>query len=128
MPSYDSMRFSPPAPIALVKFRNPETGLNCMDVPMLIDSGADATLVPKEVISLLGLNSSNNQLYELAGFDGSITSAEVVRLEMTFLGKNFRGQFLLIDQEYGILGSNILNSLILLFDGPNLIWDESKQR
>lgn len=99
MPSYDSMRFSPPAPIALVKFRNPETGLNCMDVPMLIDSGADATLVPKEVISLLGLNSSNNQLYELAGFDGSITSAEVVRLEMTFLGKNFRGQFLLIDQD-----------------------------
>lgn len=128
MPSYDSTRFSPPAPIASVSFRNPETGLRCANVSMLIDSGADATLIPKEVASVLGLNPSPNQLYELAGFDGSITAAEVVRLEMIFLGKNFRGQFLLIDQEYGILGRNILNAVTLLFDGPNLNWDELKRK
>ncbi len=128
MPSYDSTRFSPPAPIALVSLRNPETGLNCADVPMLIDSGADATLVPKEVVNLLGLGTSSDQLYELTGFDGSTSTAQALRLEMTFLGKNFRGQFLLIDQEYGILGRNILNAVTLLFDGPNLNWDEFKRR
>lgn len=128
MPNYDSIRFSPPAPIALVSLRNPETGLNCADVPMLIDSGADATLVPQEVANLLGLSTASDQLYELTGFDGSISTAQVVRLEMTFVGKNFRSQFLLIDQEYGILGRNILNVVALLFDGPNFNWDELKRR
>jgi predicted aspartyl protease len=95
---------------------------------MLIDTGADATLLPRSVVNLLGLSIANDQVYELAGFDGSITTAQVVRLEMVFLSKNFRGQFLVTDQEYGILGRNILNAVNLLFDGPNLSWDEIKRQ
>jgi len=45
---------------------------------------------------------------------------------MKFLGKNFTGKFLLIDQPMGILGRNILNSLALVLDGSGLSWAEFK--
>ena len=62
--------------------------------------------------------------YELMGFDGTRSFAVVVELEMVFLNRIFRGRFLLIDQEIGILGRDVLNQLSLLFDGPQLIWRE----
>jgi hypothetical protein len=42
------------------------------------------------------------------------------------LGRTFRGQFLVIDEETGILGRNILNTLALLLDGPRQTWSEHK--
>lgn len=71
----------------------------------------------------LGAVALSDQLYELVGFDGSKSLAPVVSVELIFLGRTFRGQFLLIEQEWGILGRNILNSLPLLLDGPRLNWD-----
>ena len=47
MPAYDATRFDPPAPLALVILRNLDTGTILSDVPMLLDSGADMTLVPQ---------------------------------------------------------------------------------
>lgn len=40
------------------------------------------------------------------------------------LGRTFRGQFLVIDEEVGVLGRNILNALALLLDGPQQTWSE----
>ena len=62
--------------------------------------------------------------YELMGFDGSRSLARAVRLHLEFLGKTFRGQFLLTDQEWGFMGRDVLNHLSLAFDGPRLIWKE----
>lgn len=123
MPTYDSVRFNPPAPLALVTLRNTETGTTCSDVPMLVNSGGDVTLLPKNIAEMVGLSTLPDKGYELAAFDGSLTVAPVVRAEMIFLGKSFRGQFLLLEQEIGILGRNILNSVPILLDGPNLRWD-----
>jgi hypothetical protein len=50
----------------------------------------------------------------------------MVQLEMVFLGRKFKGQFLLIDQPTGILGRNILNTIPILFNGPAGKWDEIK--
>ena len=41
MPAYDAERFSPPAPLASVACKNPQTGATWADMPMLIDTGAD---------------------------------------------------------------------------------------
>ena len=41
MPSYDTTRFSPPAPVGLIEVRNPATGAAHANVPMLIDTGAE---------------------------------------------------------------------------------------
>ena len=123
MPSYDFVHFTPPAPLAFVTVRNSETGAARSDVPMLIDSGGDITLLPQKVAEFVGLFPVPDKGYELAAFDGSLTIAPVVHAEMIFIGKSFRGQFLLLEQEIGILGRNILNLFPILLDGPNLRWE-----
>jgi hypothetical protein len=128
MPAYDPIWFDPPAPLAQVTLRNPHSTETKSDVPMLLDSGADVTLVPAIFANELGLIADEDERYELMGFDGNISIASVVRLEMLFLNKTFRGRFLLIDQEWGVLGRDILNLVTLLLDGPNLTWSEQRRR
>jgi len=127
MPAYDATRFDPPAPLALVTLRNLGTGTVLSDVPMLLDSGADVTLVPQAAVNQLGVAVIPDSQYELKGFDGSTSFAPVARLGLGFCGRTFRGQFLLIDQEWGILGRNVLNAVPLLLDGPHLTWDEQQE-
>lgn len=125
MPKYDAENFDPPAPVAYVTLRNPATGASLSDVPMLIDTGADVTMLPREYVERLGIEAKKNA-YEVQGFDGEPKLVNVVQLEMIFLERKFTGQFLLIDQPIGILGRNILNSLSILFDGPRSHWGEQK--
>ncbi|HEX3035861.1 MAG TPA: hypothetical protein VHT73_12170 [Thermodesulfobacteriota bacterium] len=126
MPTYDDRFFNPPAPVARVTLRNPEKGETLSDVPMLIDSGADVTLIPQGSIALLGVNVDPDASYEVMGFDGSKSFAQVVNLDLVFLERVFRGRFLVINQEWGILGRDVLNHVSVLLDGPRLIWDEQK--
>jgi hypothetical protein len=58
------------------------------------------------------------------GFDGTISFAQAAVLDMVFLNRTFRGRFLLIGEEMGILGRDLLNHVSLLFDGPRLMWSE----
>ncbi len=124
MPAYDTTQFEPPAPLARVTLHNPDTGAIWSDVPMLLDSGADITLIPQTAVSELGVAVVPDSHYELISFDGNISFASVVRLDLIFCHRTFRGQFLLIDKTWGILGRNVLNAVPLLFDGPRLAWDE----
>jgi hypothetical protein len=123
MPAYDSVLFTPPAPLARVALRNSESGAMQTDVPMLLDTGADVSLIPQASINLLRLTTISDTRYELVGFDGTRSFAGVVRLELIFLERTFRGQFLLTEQDWGILGRNILNAVPLLLDGPRLTWE-----
>lgn len=50
MPKYDTENFEPPAPVAHVSVRDPETGASLSKVPMLIDTGADVTLLPASYV------------------------------------------------------------------------------
>jgi hypothetical protein len=126
MQGYDSVLFSPPAPLARVALRDPESGATVSDVPMLLDTGADVTLIPQSAIEQLGVTHGSEEAYELMGFDGSRSFAQVVRLDLVLLKKTFKGRFLLVDQAWGLLGRDILNHLPLLFDGPQLQWDEQR--
>lgn len=126
MQGYDSVLFSPPAPLARVALRDPESGATVLDIPMLLDTGADVTLVPKLVVDRLGVTHGSEEGYELMGFDGSRSFAQAVRLDLVLLKKTFKGRFLLVDQEWGLLGRDILNHLPLLFDGPQLQWSEKR--
>ena len=114
MPAYDRDLFNPPAPVALVSIQNPVTGDTLHDVPMLIDSGADITLVAE--ISVLRLNISLNESdgYELEGFGGHRSIARAARMRLHLSRFTFSGQFLAIQQPYGILGRNLLNQMRFL--------------
>ena len=47
-----------------------------------------------------------------------------MNVEMTFLNKLFRSQFLVVDDAVGIIGRNILNRMDLLLSGKRLEWRE----
>jgi hypothetical protein len=124
MPDYDGQQFTPPAPVVRVSIRTLDKARSISNVAMLIDTGADVTLIPYECAERLGLVSQIETSFRLQGFDGKASEAKAVNAELLFLGKNFHGCFLLIDGECGILGRNVINNLSLLFDGPHLNWRE----
>lgn len=107
--------------------RNPESGATKSGVAMLLDTGADVTLLPQALADDLGLNYSTSS-YELVGIENSSSIAHAVHAEMVFLGLTFRGQFLLAEQDWGIIGRNILNVVSLTYDGPKLFWERSISR
>jgi predicted aspartyl protease len=125
MTSYDDQNFDPPAPFAEVLLRNTQTGAEISPVRMLIDTGADVTLIPRDAAMQIGCPQI--AVHMVSGFDGTTSISEEVLVEMIFLGKSFTGQFLTINQPMGIIGRNILNYLTLTFDGPNRTWQETKR-
>ncbi len=124
MPSYDAAHFEPPAPVAVVTVREPRSGAIDLNVSLLLDTGADITLLPRAAIEQLGIPLLADQQYELMGFDGSKSLVPAVMLEMVFLRRTFRGRFLLIDDERGILGRDVLKHVVLMLHGPQQQWWE----
>jgi hypothetical protein len=94
-----------------VTLRNPATGVLLSDVPMLIDTGADATLLPSSVVAQLEILTEEASDFEVQAFDGEIKRLKLAKLELYFLGKKFAGEYLLVDRPVGILGRNILNNI-----------------
>ena len=120
-----SETYTPPAPLALITLRNPETLESVADVPMLLDTGSDITLLPKSFCDQIGVEASSSEFLELEGFNQSTSIAFYIRLEFIFLNKLFRGNFLVFDQDERIIGRDILNKFSILFDGIRLEWNEN---
>jgi predicted aspartyl protease len=126
MPTYDSNPFNPPAPVASVTLRDPGNGNTASEVLMLVDTGADITLVPQTSIEELKSDLDPHESYELKAFDGKRSFAQSVQLDLVFLRRTFRGRFLIIDTEAGILGRDVLNHVAIALDGPHLSWEEER--
>ena len=126
MPDYDTENYNPPAPVAYVTLKNPATGALLSGIPLLMDTGADVTLLPIKVVEQIGITPEENTGFEVQVFDGESKHLKSAKLELYFLGKKFAGEYLLIDRAIGVLGRNILNNLNVLFDGPRGKWDEQK--
>lgn len=121
-----SETYSPPAPTVNIKLRNPETLESTTDVPMLLDTGSDLTLIPREFCDIIGVEVSKTEFLQLESFDRTTGIFYYVRLDFIFLNKLFRGNFLVYDHPEGIVGRDILNKFSILFDGPNSEWKEQK--
>ena len=93
---------------------------------LLIDSGADTTLLPRYAVQNLELKTSDRPEYELVGFDGSRSKFPAVDIDMIFQNQIFRGRYLIIDSDRGILGRDILSSVAILLDGPRQEWSVVK--
>lgn len=128
MTAYNSTDFDPPAPVAYVTLRNDTTGAEWSNVPMQLDTGADVTLVPQTAVNKLGLTIFSDMQYKLVGFDGNASFAFATQLKLLFGRGTFRGKYLLIDQNMGVIGRDILNLVPLLFDGPRLDWSEYRPK
>jgi hypothetical protein len=123
MPRYDAQLYDPPAPVANVTLRA-SNGRAVPDVLLLLDTGADVTLLPRAAVDRLGIDFDPSLQYELVGFDGNRSTTQAVQLDMIFLEKTFRGRYLLIDGDRGILGRDVLANVMLLLHGPRQEWSE----
>ena len=124
MAAYDAALFRPPAPVARVTLRDPPSGQSADNVPMLIDSGADVTLLPRSSLESLGVDPATGEEYELTAFDGTVSVSRAVNMHLLFLRRTFRGRFLTTDDSCGILGRDVLNHLSIVLNGPKLDWSE----
>ncbi len=127
MPSYDASYYDPPAPVAQVALRGMDGGAVLRDVLLLLDTGADITLLPRFAVERLGVKPLAGKEYELLGFDGSRSTAQAVELEMIFLRKVYRGRYLLIDDDRGVLGRDVMANVVLRLHGPRQEWSEQKE-
>jgi len=93
-------------------------------VILLVDSGADVTLLPRRAIEQLQIAAVTGAGYEVAGFDGTKSFVPAVIADMLFLRRVFKGQYLVTDEDLGVLGRDVLNHIVLLLDGPGLTWEE----
>jgi hypothetical protein len=125
MQGYDASHHDPPAPIAHVTLRNPKNGVTATDRVLLLDTGADVTLLPRGAVEQIGVQPEAESEYKLMAFDGSTSTASVAIVDMVFLNRIYRGKYLLIDEDEGVLGRDVLNHLSLLLDGPRQQWSQS---
>jgi hypothetical protein len=126
MPSYDAAHYDPPAPVAQVSLRPVGTTAPPVDAFLLLDTGADITLLPRAAVERLGVTPLGGVQYDLLGFDGGRSTALAVELDVIFLQRAFRGRYLLTDHERGILGRDVLSEVVLLLNGPAAEWSEHK--
>ncbi len=116
--------FVPPAPIAKIKLKRLDSSEVLGNVRMLLDTGSDITLLPISSLDSLGVQPVSERPIALFGFDGQISESEIYRLQILFLGKRFTGNYCSINDSVGIIGRDILNQIALVYDGPNLEWNE----
>lgn len=119
MPAYEANGFQPPAPVIRARIVGPAGSLS--DVPLMLDSGADVSVVPLAAASAVGasIGPPSTAIQFLGGREVAVEQAE---LAVELLRYRFRGSFLVMESSYGIVGRNILNALALTLDGPRLEW------
>ena len=119
MPTYESEGFEPPAPLARAVVAG--AGQTIADVRMLLDTGADVSVIPRAIAKELGVAVRPSGIL-LQTYDGHQTQAVVADVSIEIGPYRFHGTFVVAEADYGILGRNILNLLRLTLDGPRLLW------
>lgn len=136
MVTYDyNKNYKPPAPVTEIKISTNlstqiEEGTDITkNVEMLIDTGADRSLIPKRIITelenLLG-KKLPYKMKEVQDYNGKKFLHKTYLLNVLpqpdKLGDNSSLYFLEFDGDEGIVGRDILNNYFICFNGPELKW------
>jgi predicted aspartyl protease len=115
-----SRDYWPPAPVLPVALAPPDEAPRFGAIPALIDTGADGTFVPTQLIERLGIMAKHitnvrahmgGTSYRAAVYSVDLLIADTLRFPaMDVVGDDWGDQI--------ILGRNVLNRLQLYLDGP----------
>lgn len=110
---YDD-RYEPPAPVlpVLISAPNAPGGIG---VSALVDSGADVSVVPADVIRALGLPIV--AWTEVRGYDGTSRRTEVHAATMQVEGLRTIVEVIGLGNE-ALIGRDVLNQVRIVLDGP----------
>ncbi|MSQ40586.1 MAG: hypothetical protein EXR55_02770 [Dehalococcoidia bacterium] len=115
---YD-VSFRPPAPVVPVQVGVPGSQ-SPIDLRALLDSGADVSVVPTEVVERLQLRRVD--VIHVQGFGGEATETWVYAAQFA-LNQNYEwiGRAIPWAEPYAILGRGVMNHLRITLDGPGQI-------
>jgi predicted aspartyl protease len=112
---YDE-RLEPPAPVLDLRI-GPPAGEAATAFQALVDTGADCTLVPEATARALRLPAIGEMWIE--GVAGASRRATVHAARVEFAGVCRTARVVSLGDE-AILGRDLLNGVVALFDGPAL--------
>lgn len=117
--SYNSTYY-PPAPTLQVRFAIEDTGLSTEKLPAIVDTGADATIVPIHYLDQI--EAAVEGFGRVRGHWGSATPINLYAVDVIVEGVIFPGLLVVGDEEGNevILGRDVLNRMRLLLDGLKL--------
>lgn len=106
--------YAPPMPLVRVRVSPPD-GVNTATIPMIVDTGADRTLMPASVVRDLGLPRVN--AVKVKGIGEAEIETTIHGAVVAFAG--FRSLVRVIAfLDEAILGRDVLNQLVTTLDGP----------
>jgi predicted aspartyl protease len=114
--AYDTS-LDPPAPVVPVRISGP-VGEEAVMLAMLLDTGADCTLVPALVVRQLGLPQID--VIGLTGVGGARSRATVHAASVEVGGLRLLARVVAFVDE-AILGRDVLNQAIVTLDGSRLV-------
>lgn len=116
-----STTFTPPAPALQVDVRNGQTGAT-QRVLAKLDTAADGSIIPEDLIKSLELITYDEIL--AISFDGGLQRRASYLIDLLFVGRVFTElEVVAAPLPYLLLGRDVLNKVVIVFNGPQLTFD-----
>lgn len=115
-----SVQRQPPAPCLIVDLANPENSdSELLGIPAQIDTAADRTIIPVQVVDQLGLKPCGELTLE--GLGGTVFTVPEYELVIRVIRMKARRIKVATcnDETVTILGRDFLNHFKIALDGPN---------
>lgn len=116
-----SADLNPPAPFVNVSLRCPSTGEQAVGLPAQVDSAADRTVLPGNVVTALKLAQDGRAVFQGLGSNLIELPIYLVAVTVHDLPPVLIRAALGEHEPYILLGRNVLNTHRFLLDGPQLV-------
>lgn len=113
---YDNQHYNPPAPVLPITIRSPGDSVKQITIDVLVDTGADMTVLPRALINALGAEPAST--YDVFGIGRvSIGPCDTYFLEFEIAGTRKLVEVIGVGDE-PVLGRNLINEFTLRLHGP----------
>lgn len=114
-------QLTPPAPFVNLTLTCPGTSIRVENLPAQIDTAADRTILPKELVQDLELEEDGKFLFQ--GFTGEVVELPVflIAVQIHDLPVVLVRAAMGVVETHLLLGRDVLNRFRLLLDGPQRV-------